>query len=407
MSAAASRPRVFGMRIDADRLLPPERYPFGEGRAERLEALGRALAASPIWNAEDRAVIAVRSEVPTGLAVMGYLTETTAARLGSLGEQLESLLPRFRYVSYGQAEEDCERLADRLVDRFGIEDVRRMTYLAIPRGGFVVLGILAYVLGLRRDRLLQGAGSGRGADGSPLVVVDDCSITGLRFGEIVRTHSGRDLVFAHLYSHPELRAAIRTREPRVVAALSARDLGDAAPEAMGAGYAEWRERWSERTGGRVYWLGRPEHLCFPWSEPDFTVWNEAEEREEPGWRIAPPEACLKNRYEFMGRRPAVQVQDRSTAAVPLATGSFHAKLEGDVILANVDTGKAVRLGGVAGELWTALLRNGRPASAADALANDYDIEAARIAADARTLLDDLRERGFLEQSTSEREESRR
>lgn len=407
MSGASGRPRVFGLRIDTDRLLPPERYPFGEGRAERLEALGRALAASPIWDAEDRAVIAVRSEAPAGLAVMGHLTETTTARLGSLGEQLESLLPRFRYVSYGQAEEDCERLADRLVDRFGIEDVRRMRYFAIPRGGFMVLGILAYVLGLRRDRLLQGAESSGAADGSPLVVVDDCSITGLRFGEIVRAHPGTDLVFAHLYSHPELRAAIRGREPRVVAAVSARDLSDDAPEAMGAGYAAWRDRWSERTGGHTYWLGRPEHLCFPWSEPDFTVWNETEGREEPGWRIVPPEACLRNRFEVVGRRPAVQVQSRSAAAVPLAAGSFHAELDGDVILANVDTREAVRLGGVAGELWTALLRKGGPASAADALANDYDIEAARIAADARALLDNLRERGFLEQPTSEREESRR
>ena len=390
MTLEPRRPKVFGLRIDPDRLLPAERYPFGTGGGERLVELARALASSPVWEKDDDAVLVVRTEPPAGLAVIGYLSEETEARLETLPAQLETLLPRFRYVSYARAEEDCELLAERLVERFGVRDLRRMSYAPIPRGGLIVLGILSYVLGLERSRLAEGSG-----DGGPLVVVDDCSITGLRFGEFLRTHPDRDVVFAHLYSHPDLRASIRSREPRVVAAASARDLYDFAPEQMGAAYAGWQDRWSDRTEGRCYWLGRPEHLCFPWTEPDFTVWNPRAETEEPGWRVAPPAACLRNRIQAGEGRIEVQVQPASAGSVRLSEGTFHGALNGDEFLANLESGAVVRLGGTAGDVWRTIVRHGGPDGAAEELARSYEAEASELRNDASKLLDDLRARGFL------------
>ena len=64
----------------------------------------------------------------------------------------ESTLGRLRYVGYRQAEEAVAELADRLRSRFGAHEVRSLSYVAIPRGGLIVLGMLASMLDAPRAR---------------------------------------------------------------------------------------------------------------------------------------------------------------------------------------------------------------------------------------------------------------
>jgi hypothetical protein len=116
-----------------------------------------------------------------------------------------------------------------------------------------------------------------------VIVVDDCALSGARFHHFLRTVRANRIVFAPLYSPPELRAAILQREPRVVCCLSARNL---------AGH---RLTAQPRETDTWYWSGHVEPLCFPWNEPDRTFWNPAAKRWELAWRIVPPELCPKNR----------------------------------------------------------------------------------------------------------------
>jgi hypothetical protein len=161
----------------------------------RLRTLADALSVSPLWAEMPRATLVVRPAPDPLLGVAGYFDGADRVRLGALRWQLERVLPRLRYVSYARAQEDCERLAARLVERFGRDELRDFRFVAIPRGGFVVLGMLAYILGLRGSQLEPPH-----PPDAPLVVVDDCALSGVRFGQFLERVDCSRVVFAHLYS---------------------------------------------------------------------------------------------------------------------------------------------------------------------------------------------------------------
>jgi hypothetical protein len=395
------RPRAFALPVDPHRLLPPDRYPFGMDPAPALEhmppaarrvvALARALVSSPVWAETEEAILVVRAEPPEGIVFMGNFTDAEAARLEWLPAQLENQLPQLRYVSWAQAEVDVDRLASTLVDRFGRQEVRDMQFVGIPRGGLIVLGMLTYALDLRSRHLaLKG-------DGGPVVVVDDCAISGLRFGEFLRDRiaEAETVVFAHLYSHPGLRRAIEAREPRVGAVVAARDLRDLAPEIHHEDLQEWRSRWEERSPDGAYWIGQPEHVAFAWSEPDLGFWDASTGSTRVGWRLVPPEACLKNRSRTDSNPSRLQIQVPAEGALRLAPGTFHGELDGRVLLAELESGQLVSLSGVAADFWREFLPPGEADGALDRLEARYDAPREQLRSDAEAFLRTLLERGFV------------
>lgn len=235
-----------------------------------VHALARAIAASPGWPAGCGAVLLARESPAPALAVLGRFDEEGTAWLHGQARALHDACRRLRAVDPATLAEDCARLAEALHARLGPGALPEARLLAIPRGGRHVLKGL--------ERLLGGGGRGR-----TLIVVDDCALSGARFHQFLRTVPGDRIVFAPLYSHPELRAAIVRREPRVACCLSARDLAGQRLAAQPGAADSW------------YWSGHVEPLCFPWNEPDRTFWNPAAGRWELAWRIVPPELCPKNR----------------------------------------------------------------------------------------------------------------
>ncbi len=234
---------------------------------------------------------------------------------------LRRMRDRLRYVDYRQAEQDCEILAAKILERWSRSELEGASFAAIPRGGLIVLGMLSYALGLKTAQLREGPG--------PLFLVDDCALTGARFASRLKTTDHREVVFVHLYSHPDLRRAIEEKEERVVACVAARDLTDMAPESFPdpERLAEWRRKWRERLGER-YWYGQPEPVCFAWNEPDRPFWNEATGEVEDGWRLLPPHLCLKTRAALGGPPPGVQEprewqapDDSSAASLTASSGS--------------------------------------------------------------------------------------
>lgn len=366
--------------------------------ADRLRALGRALTASPRVREMDEAVLVVRTEEPMRLAMVGRFSPAEAARIAALPAILEKGLSRLRYVSYADAERAARALARRLVDGVGEETLSRCRFAALPRGGLFVLGMLAYLLDLRADQVGDPLQSESGASGgnSPLVLVDDCSLSGLRFAETLEGLDATSVIFAHLFSHPQLRDAIQDREPRVVGCYSGEDLRDLGDEFLEEDRGAWEERWRERSGGRAYWIGLPEHVCFPWNEPDITIWNAATESEEAPWRIVPPEFCLKNGPVVPGF-VRLQEQPACQGRIRPAEATVFARLEDEVLAANVETGHAFSFPGIAGEIWVRLIAGASPNLVVDGLATEYDVEPARIKADVDSVLERALELGLLRQ----------
>ncbi len=371
----------------------------GRNSAESISDLwirfANSIAASGLFVSAPNAVIVLREKPSPRLAILGYFDCATRNILRRFEEERRALESISQIFSYAQIETECERLAQALIAALGREEIARRRFVAIPRGGLIVLGILSYVLDLAPEQLHPCPGAG-----APLVVVDDCALSGCRFGHFLERLTNPDIVFAHLHSHPDLRRAIANREPRVTACVAASDLRDCAPEWLGAGYRAWKERWRERAcaEGR-YWIGMPAHICYPWSEPDIGAWNPETQTLQLHWRVAPPAQCLKNRLAAAQHADRIQVQQEAKGPLRPADDVLFGQLDEQVLIANLATSECFALDGVAADIWWALVEFGAPEEIVRALLRRYEADAGQIRRDVERFLDDLASRGFLESAS--------
>jgi hypothetical protein len=354
-----------------------------------LVALATAIGASPAWPDKASIVFLARAEPEPVLGILcdGDVDPWTIALQGRL---FENAVGRLRYIGYRQAEEAAAELADRLRSQLGAREVRNLPYVAIPRGGLIVLGMLASMLDLPRAQVGGGSGS-RG----PVVVVDDCAQSGARFGAFLASRPELQVFFAHLFSHPGLRTAIETRETRVVACVAARDLHDDGPEIFGDGYAEAHRRWVARLGPARYWVGDCERLCFPWNEPEQVIWNPVAADLETAWKLVPPPYCFK---AGGAARPDIQVQPGGHGRLRPSPAVLFGRWNGDTVVARIDSGEVLRLPGSAGAMWWALVRTGDLTAAHRELIGRYQIDAETLQTDLSAFSADLLERGLFKRA---------
>ena len=288
-----------------------------------------------------------------------------------------------KLVDYGLAEGLSARLARQLRRDLG-EEISEARFVAIPRGGFLVLGMLSYILGLEKSQM----GTFEGERSDLIVVVDDCALSGARFASTLEhVHSPR-IVFAHLLSHPELRRAILEQEQRVEACLAASDLAERSDFNPDPGL--W-EKWRQRLPGKRYWLGAVEHVSFPWSEPSLVLWNERTQRIEDQWHSASPRHCLKS-------RAALGVPFPDTPVGPLDVPQhLRWKIQNDEVVAwHVHDDMVFGLRGMAGAMWRALAAYGDTDAAAEYLLRFYDVDEATLRSDLDSFRDELLAKGLLQ-----------
>jgi hypothetical protein len=282
------------------------------------------------------------------------------------------------HVDYAAAERLCGGLAASLLARFGRAELHTFAYAAIPRGGFIVLGMLAYLLDLPADRLLA-------QDDAPVMLVDDCALSGLRFVTQQQRFTGRPMVFAHLLSTPALRAALLTSYPELLAVIAARDLQDMTahlwpdPDAREA----WAERWAARRGERP-WNGITEHVTFAWSEPDAPVWNPVTGQAETLWRTAAPDRCLRN-WSGLHMAPV----GHGVRAWRSPDHVVYAVEDERVLLVDRRTEMVYALEGTAALLWRALAAYGDPDVIVAQLAGRYPAPPLQLRRDLADLIADL------------------
>ncbi len=368
------------------------RLDLGEPAAA-LRALARAVASSPDWLGVGPAVFVVRDGPAPRIGIFGYFDTSARQALESQAAAVGPACRRIRYIGYSQAESDCELLARRLVSRYGIDRLHACRFVGLPRGGLIVLAMLAYYLGLDVESLTRA----KSVDG-PLLVVDDCALSGASFRQYLEGCRSREIIFAHLFSHPDLRAAILSAETRVKACHAARDLKDLGPRLLGDDYPEWRRSMRARLGPERYWFGHLEFVCFAWSEPGRPIWDPRAGRFRNGWHLLPPERCLAHRHAPGDRvAPAVQVQPSGSGSLVPAKDVLFGDLEGRTLVARLDSQAAFELSEVAGSMWKALLEHQDPNGALEALAQEYEVPRPTLARDFSTFIEDLEQRGLVVQ----------
>lgn len=350
--------------------LPPaalDRYAatFGLPAEAAIAALARAVATSVGWAEYPGSLLIARPGRAPALLAAGRFGRSGLEWLRAQSVRLATDLDRLVWVGPERVPELVRRLARRLAERLG-ERLATAELVAIPRGGLRVRDALARELG-------RPAAPTPHASAAPVVLVDDCALTGQRLREAL-DRLDRPATFATLVSPPPLRAAVAATEPRLEGFVTAADLpsGDGAPV---------------RTAG--YWRGDTAPLGFPWGEP--RRWVRLGERVERTWRLVPPELCTKN-AAAVGRLDLRVVEAEETTGEVLTCPLG----EGAVLLADLARGRTYRLDPPAAELWAEWRRGGSGRGAVEAIARRHGVARAEVAADADALLAAVRAAGLLE-----------
>ena len=359
----------------------------------RVVRLAQAVASSDGWAGRAPTLLVARTRNEPLIAAVGRFDEGDARWLEAASGQLVTTLERLIALDHEAVQAATERLAEALETRFGRDALRTFRYTAVPRGGLLVLGMLAYLIDLPHDRLVTTAGPASAPEGTPLVLIDDVAISGLRLSRILDRMPGERMIVATLHAHPDLRTALVRRHPCVEAFLSAHDLRDHAPAALGDGYDAWRARWTERSPPDACWIGQPDHVVYPWNEPDLSVWNDVTAREETGWCVIPPERSLKRR-----RRRSLEVQ-----RMPVSEGPWHAHhdvvaadAEGRVVVGQLAAGTTFVLDGIAADIWRYLTTTGNIAATIEGLLTTYDVDRSVLAEDVTAFVDQMRAADLLD-----------
>ncbi len=341
-------------------------------------------------------VFVVRSS-PPALAALGEMDEVNLDLLKRWSAQLQSRLRHFRYVNYQQAQRDCEALAEQLSQRVGLDVLSEAQFIGIPRGGLIVLGMLSYVLDLDHAQIGNSISQGDLLQDDPVIVIDDCAITGSRIRRFLNTGTDREVIFGTLYSHPNLRSAVEEESPHVTTFVSGRDLHDRGPDELGDEYSTWQARWHERHPDRRYWIGHTEHLCFPWGEIDTVQWDPESEEIESGFRFVPPRHCLQNRHgtNHSGSSDAVQIQPDPQGPIRPSPAIFFGAIDEQVIVADPSTEACVELDGTAAVMWNALIEHGTIDDTLEALLPAYSIDEKTLRTDLVGFVKQLATHGLL------------
>lgn len=146
---------------------------------------------------------------------------------------------------------------------------------------------------------------------------------------------------------------------------------------------------------RGYWVGQLDHVCFAWNEPDIGIWNPVTEREESGWRLVPPELCLKNRLAPGAEPVQVQVQPGGKGPLKPSSHVLFGELEEQLLVGDLQTGEGFALESVGADMWRSIVEYGNPDEAADALLRDYEVDGPTLRADLREFVENLLSRGLL------------
>ena len=386
---------MFGLDIGA--VLRPDlallgRHPelYGYAPGSRSLRLADALGCGPVW-AEfgNRFALAVRTEPDPIIAVLGTPSREDGPRLRALGWQVRDCIERLSPVDLSRTLRLCEVLSERLRERVG-DELDAAIVVGVPRGGLIVAGFLAQLLNLDvQDPLSASPADAR----ELLLVVDDCAFSGARLRRWLMHHPHPRVVVAHLHSSPELRAAVE-RDERVAACVAAEDIGDWAPTVYAEGYDAWLARWRERSPDD-YWTGHPDFVAYIWNEPETLLWNEVTGHAEVGWRVVPPQWCLKNRA---ARFALPQVCRPAQGPLQPERGVVWARFGERVVVADAASGSAAVLSDVAAASWLAVVATGERDAAARAVADGYGQPVERVGEDLDGFVSDCIQRGLLQRS---------
>lgn len=300
---------------------------------EALETLVNSIVHRASESVKTVRAIVYKTDPRPALGIIGEFEATDITYLKLQLRALPLTCGRLKYIDYQTVNTVCEELAEQFLKYYERHDLQRFSFTGIPRGGLIVLGILSYLLNLKSSQLTPPF-----SENSPLVIVDDCILSGARIAYFLQHSSSPYIILAPLFIHPDCREAILAQEERISACWSGANLVDHGLAVMGGSYVHWQQQNLQRLAGTRYWLGLPDYVCFPWNEPDYLLWNAVGQTYQKSWPIVPPRLCLKNRVLAQSSYPSIHSQTCFPGVIQPTPDTVFVALADTVIVGHISTG---------------------------------------------------------------------
>ena len=380
----SARPACVPMRLDPGAL---DRYRSSldvSSPGEAVGALASAIACGAAWSSLPEAALAVRTAGVPAVGVVGRFMAADVARVAAQVRRVEASLGAFSFIGFARVEVAIRELAEMVVRELGADGVREAAFIAIPRGGHVVLGLLAVALGLEAGQLSASADPRR-----LVVLVDDCALSGVRLRQHLAQLTAERVLVATLASPRPLRTAVARAERRVRGFVSAIDL-EVLDSSAGA-----RVRGDRAGSGREqgYWRGHVAPFALPWIEPDGGVAIAGGACYDSAWPLCPPSRCSRNRPGPYS--PRIEAIGAAGGPLTPSPAALFAACGGDVAIASTDTGEMFALTGTAAEVWRSVIATGSPLRAVRSIARRAGVPRGRVRTDVDGLLAQLQARTLL------------
>lgn len=208
-------------------------------------------------------------------------------RLGSLDHYCKKIIN----ITYSQVETATDLLATKLIDRFGRKELKSFSFFPVPRGGLICLGFLSYCLNLTYKNIVHLIEADH-KNSKPIVLVDDCSMSGHRLLEFAQRFKGKNTIGAVLYAPKELQDGFKNNSIKSIDCFVGEYLqpsNDVDMLPIKGEVLASKMSLKDRVLAGDFRLP-----CFPWGEADQTIIDAKMQKPISGWALTRPKTSGDN-----------------------------------------------------------------------------------------------------------------
>lgn len=353
---------------------------FNLNQAHSLNELIVAIAKNGFWHIDEQSFIVCRA-CTDGAYIAICTTESSQDHLSEINSQLQSLdtsLQQIQYLDSTQCLDLTKSLAKIIKQTVPENILKNSQVVAIPRGGLFIQAMLSYFLPLKHHQLQYTEND---VDTSPLIIVDDCAISGLRLAQQLEKFPNRDIYFFTIASPEKLRDSVKLKEARVLDFKSVVNIKS---------YSTLK---AQNTQQR-YWLGQCDAVIFPWSETQRSHFSNGKLSNRPLWKIAPDKLCMSTKAKKQAIK-ATEVKENQSAVLSTPDNILHFTDQGITKILDASTMKHYSLDAIGSDIWQSLLSNSNLDHALAELSATYKVSKTRLNNDMQLLTQKLIDAGLI------------
>ena len=353
---------------------------FNLNQAHSLNELIVAIAKNEFWHIDEQSFIVCRA-CTDGAYIAVCTTESSQDHLSEINSQLQSLdtsLQQIQYLDSTQCLDLTKSLAKIIKQTVPENILKNSQVVAIPRGGLFIQAMLSYFLPLEHHQLQYTEND---VDTSPLIIVDDCAISGLRLAQQLKKFPNREIYFFTIASPRELRDSVNSKESRILDFKSVLDVKSYSTLDL-------------NHASQCYWRGQCDTIIFPWSETQRSYRFNGQLSNVPLWKVAPNKLCLSAR-EKKQRIRTTEIKENPSSVMSTPDDVLYHTDQGLTRILNVSTMKHYSLDSIGSTIWQSLLKNADLDNVLAELSSIYGVSKTKLNSDVQLLTQKLFNDGLI------------